>query len=106
MKIRAAFSPHYSIDLGPHHPFPMGKYVAVHDRLAAEGTLAPEHIANPGPARLRDLLRVHCADYVCRFLEGGLSSEEERRLGFRWSPELARRASYATAGTLLAAHWA
>jgi acetoin utilization deacetylase AcuC-like enzyme len=105
-ELRIAFSPFYSIDLGPHHPFPMGKYAAVHQRLLQDGTLTAEQIRDPGPARLKDLLRVHCPFYVQRFLEGQLGADEERRLGFQWSPALARRASHATAGTLLAARWA
>jgi acetoin utilization deacetylase AcuC-like enzyme len=84
----------------------MRKYAAIHERLLGEGTISPERIEDPGPCRLRDLVRVHCNGYVARFLDGRLSQAEERRLGFVWSPGLARRASRATSGTLLAAGWA
>jgi acetoin utilization deacetylase AcuC-like enzyme len=101
--MRVAFSPHYSFDLGPGHPFPMGKYARVHDLLREEGTIAAGSVMTPGPATREALCRVHTAGYVTRFLEGGLAPVEERRLGFRWSPALCRRALHATAGTLLAA---
>lgn len=104
--MRFAFSPLYSPEIGAHHPFPMRKYAAVHERLTAEGTIRAAVVHDPGPSRLRDLTRVHCTGYVQRFLEGRLSPAEERRLGFVWSPGLARRASRATAGTLLAMRWA
>jgi acetoin utilization deacetylase AcuC-like enzyme len=104
--MRCAYSPLYSPPLGKEHPFPMGKYAAVHERLIVEGTVLPSEVQEPRPAHIRDLARVHCAEYLQRFLEGRLSPVEERRLGFPWSPALARRASRATAGTLMATRWA
>src|SRR5262245_36382132 len=101
--MRVAYSPHYSITLEPHHQFPMGKYRGVYERLAEEGTVAPAEVMTPGPAAVEDLLRVHTGDYVTRFLHGEVSEREERRLGFRWSPALCRRALHATGGSLLAA---
>jgi len=101
--MRVVFSPYYSIDLGPHHPFPMAKYSRVHRRLREDGTVAAAAVLAPAPVSEEALRRVHTADYVSRFLGGDLTGREERRLGFRWSPELVRRALYATGGTLLAA---
>jgi acetoin utilization deacetylase AcuC-like enzyme len=101
--MRAAFSPHYSLDLGPHHPFPMAKYRQVWEHLTADGTLTPDNILAALPATEEELRLVHSQDYIARFLAGELSSSEERRLGFPWSPALCRRALHATGGTLLAA---
>lgn len=101
--MRVAYSPHYSFDLGPGHPFPMEKYRRVHDLLHAEGAITTAGVMAPGPVTREALCRVHTADYVSRFMEGALAPEEERRLGFRWSPALCRRALHATGGTLLAA---
>lgn len=102
----AVFSPHYSFDLSPHHPFPMGKYQAVRDALLADGTLTEDWILAPEPASEAELLRVHTRDYVDRFLAGEMTPAEQRKLGFPWSPELVRRALFATGGTLLAARLA
>lgn len=104
--MRAVFSPHYSFDLGPGHPFPMAKYRRVCEQLQAEGTLTAGAIEVPGPASEEELGRVHTADYVGRFLAGELTPPEVRRLGFPWSPALCRRARHATRGTLLAARLA
>jgi acetoin utilization deacetylase AcuC-like enzyme len=101
--MRVAYSPHYGIELEPRHQFPMGKYRGVYERLVGEGTVALEDMMTPGLAAEEDLLRVHTCDYVRRFLDGEVSEREERRLGFRWSPALCRRALHATGGSLLAA---
>jgi acetoin utilization deacetylase AcuC-like enzyme len=101
--LSAAFSPHYSFDLPPHHLFPMAKYRLVYERLRAEGLLPDEAVLTPSPATEEELRRVHAPDYVSRFLAGELTEGEERRLGFPWSPALCRRALHATGGTLLAA---
>jgi acetoin utilization deacetylase AcuC-like enzyme len=101
--MRVAFSPHYSFDLGPHHPFPMGKYRAVYDCLREEGTVRPQEVLPAAPAGLEALRRVHTAEYLDRFLAGGLTATEQRRLGFPWTPALVRRALHATGGTLAAA---
>jgi acetoin utilization deacetylase AcuC-like enzyme len=103
--LRAAFSPHYSFELGSH-PFPMDKYRQVYQRLRQEGTLTADAVLTPGPATEEELRRVHTADYVSRFIAGELSLREQRRLGFPWTHALCRRALYAAGGTLLAARQA
>lgn len=104
--MRVAFSPHYSIQLVPHHQFPMEKYRAVHATLLAEGVISAGAVQEPEPASSELLQLAHTADYVSRFLAGEVTPAEERLLGFPWSPELAQRALYATGGTLLAARFA
>jgi acetoin utilization deacetylase AcuC-like enzyme len=104
--MRLAFSPHYSIALVPHHQFPMEKYRAVHAALLERGSVTSAAVQEPEPATPELLQLAHTPDYVQRFLAGELTAAEERLLGFPWSPELARRALYATGGTLLAARWA
>lgn len=103
---RLAYSPYYSIDLAPHHQFPMAKYQAVHAALLAHRTICPADVLTPEPASPELLHLAHTPDYVHRFLSGDLTPAEVRLLGFPWSPELARRALYATGGTVLAARMA
>jgi acetoin utilization deacetylase AcuC-like enzyme len=101
--MRVTYSSYYSIELEAQHQFPMAKYRGVYERLMGEGTVAPHEVMTPGPASEEELLRVHTADYVRRFLTGELAEREERRLGFRWSPALCRRALHATGGSIMAA---
>lgn len=104
--MRAAYSPHYSFDLGPHHPFPMSKYRRVYERLLAEGTVQAEEVLPAPQAADVDLLRIHTSDYVRRLRAGELTPQEVRLLGFPWTPALVRRALHATGGTLAAARQA
>ena len=104
--MRVVFSPNYSVDLPPHHQFPMAKYREVHAALTADGTLAHGWVVRPEPAEPELLRLAHTEEYVTRFIAGELTPQEERRLGFQWSVELARRALFATGGTVLAARLA
>lgn len=72
----------------------------------AEGIVAPDDLHEPDRAERDDLLLVHTADYVDRFTQGRLSSDEVRKLGFPWSAALVERSYRATGGTLAAARHA
>lgn len=104
--MRVVYSPHYSFELNPGHQFPMGKYRAVYESLRRSGDLPDERLLAPEPVTGEALYRVHTRDYVERFLNGDLSADEQRRLGFPWSPALCRRALYAAGGTLAASRTA
>jgi acetoin utilization deacetylase AcuC-like enzyme len=84
----------------------MHKYGLVYERLRAEGSLTTAQVVQPHEAEITDLLLVHTADYVHRFLHGAMSAMELRHLGLPWSPALARRARLAVHGTLLASRLA
>jgi acetoin utilization deacetylase AcuC-like enzyme len=96
------YHPGYVVDIGAGHRFPMQKYGLVYQTLVTEGSLRQEQILQPEPATVADLLLVHTCDYVERFLAGNMHASEMRRLGFPWSPLLARRARLAVQGTITA----
>ena len=75
----------YVVHLGETHRFPMQKYGLVYARLIAEGTLQPEQVMQPEPVDPETLLLVHTPDYVRRFLEGEMTSQEMRLVGLPWS---------------------
>jgi acetoin utilization deacetylase AcuC-like enzyme len=78
----------------------MEKYKLLREELEAAGGFRFE----PGPlANLEDLLRVHDKDYVERFLQGALSTEELRRIGFPNAPQLITRTLSSTGATTAAA---
>ena len=93
----------YSFPLPEGHRFPISKYALLRDRVIAEGIVEPERLHDPAPISREDLLLVHSPDYIDRFTTGRLSSDEERRLGFPWSPALVERSYRAAGGTLEAA---
>jgi acetoin utilization deacetylase AcuC-like enzyme len=98
-----SYHPDYQVELPPGHPFPMGKYRALHGMLVAEGILGESNTLVPVEASLQDLRLVHCARYLERLERGGLSAEDVRRLGMPWSAMLWRRSRLAAQGTVLAA---
>ena len=106
MPLHAWSSAKYTFPLPEGHRFPIAKYALLRDRVIADGIVDPEHLHDPAAISRADLLLVHTADYVDRFTSGRLSPDEERRLGFPWSPALVERSYRAAGGTLEAATFA
>jgi acetoin utilization deacetylase AcuC-like enzyme len=100
--MRVYYTPRYYADIGENHIFPIRKFELVRDRLLSEGTLSLEHLREPEPATLEDVLLVHTEDYVNRLCDGALTRSEVRKLGLPWSPSLVQRSFYAVGGTLAA----
>lgn len=104
--INVYYSDTTPIPLPPGHHFPQAKYGLLRERveaLAAQG-LVNLHAAEP--VAVGDLLRVHSRRYVAAALEGGLTQQQQRELGFPWSPDYALRARRSVGATLAAARCA
>ncbi|MCW5963776.1 MAG: histone deacetylase [Bryobacterales bacterium] len=78
----------------------MEKYRLVRDKLALTGLFRFECASF---ATEQQLLRVHSRDYVRSFLEGSLSPQAVRRIGFPWSPSLVHRTLASVGGAVAAA---
>ncbi len=78
----------------------MRKYRMLRERLACQSgfTLAPAPLATR-----EEIERAHHPDYVSAFLEGRLTPEAMRRIGFPWSPGLVQRTLASVGGTVAAA---
>ncbi len=101
MALHLFYSDLYTIPLPPGHKFPMHKYRALRESLADD----PRFEFEPSPLASREQVELaHDPFYVSRFLEGGLSRAEIRRIGFPWSEALVKR-TLASAGGTLAAAW-
>ena len=103
MSLHAWSSASYVIPLPAGHRFPIAKYALVRDRALADGLVAAERLHEPERATMHDLGLVHTARYIGSVLRGELSEEEQRRIGFPWSPQLAERSLRAVGGTCAAA---
>jgi acetoin utilization deacetylase AcuC-like enzyme len=101
--MRASFHPDYRVDLGPNHPYPMGKYPLLQAMLIERGLLDAADLMVPIEAPLDMLARVHDAAYLTDLEHGTLSPAAVRRLGVPWSQRLWRRSRLACYGTFLAA---
>ena len=96
-------SARYTFPLPPGHRFPIAKYELLRQRVLTTGIVVARALHEPDRASREALLLVHTADYVDRFLDGRLSPEELRRLGFPWSPALVERSLRSVGGTCEAA---
>ncbi|MGQ0765398.1 MAG: histone deacetylase family protein [Gemmatimonadota bacterium] len=100
MTLQLWTSARFAIPLPPGHRFPLVKYQLLRDRVLTDGVASSVNLFEPERVPLDALLRVHSADYVERFLDGAMSEQEMRRLGFPWSPALVERSLRAAGGTL------
>jgi acetoin utilization deacetylase AcuC-like enzyme len=78
----------------------MAKYRRLRERVEAE--LPQVTLIVPHGASDDELLRVHTPDYLRRVTTGALSADDQRRIGFPWSPGMVER-SRRSAGATLAA---
>ena len=101
--MRVSYCDDYFVPLPPRHPFPMGKFPALHRLLLEEGVIRPEDVVAPREADWSDLLLVHTREYLDKLATGAQSRQEERRMGLPWSPRLVRRSRLAVQGTINAA---
>jgi acetoin utilization deacetylase AcuC-like enzyme len=93
----------FVLPLPEGHRFPMVRYRLLRERLQQSGIFAPEQMCVPPAATDQQLLRVHSEDWVTRVADGTLTSDEQRRIGFPWTPEMAERSRRSTGATIAAA---
>ena len=98
--MKAFHSDRFVLPLPPGHRFPMSKYAALRERVAAD---LPGVALHEPPAAGEDMLALaHDAQYVQRVLAGGLSSAEQRAIGFPWSVEMVERSRRSVGATIAA----
>lgn len=100
------YSDHFVLPLPDGHRFPMLKYSALRERVAASSVCGPGELREPDAVTDEEILRAHNPDYLRRVVSGTLTDKEVRRIGFPWSGrmvERSRRASGGTVGACLAA---
>ena len=73
------------------------------DRAVTRGLIAPDHLHEPARATIDELGLVHTDRYIASIVGGTLSADEQRRIGFPWSPHLVERSFRAVGGTCAAA---
>ena len=102
--MKAFYSDHFVLPLPAGHRFPMQKYRLLRERAAG---VAPNIDFVEAPDIGNGVLALaHSPDYIRRVSCGELSAEEQKRIGFPWSPgmvERSRRSAGATIGACRAA---
>src|SRR5690242_20532264 len=97
--LRVWTSARYTFPLPDGHRFPIAKYARLREHVLREGILHVDDLREPMRVSRDELLLVHTAEYVDRFIAGALAPEETRRLGLPWSPALVERSLRAVGGT-------
>jgi acetoin utilization deacetylase AcuC-like enzyme len=98
-----AFHPVYKYPIPEGHRFPMEKYVLLPQQLIREGIVSEQDFFIPEPVALEYVYAVHQQEYIDQFIQGKLSTQAARRIGFEQTPLLVERELRLVQGTLLGA---
>lgn len=92
----------FVLPLPEGHRFPMRRYSLLREVLLQRGVVSADQLEIPDAANEEQLRRVHTDDYVRRVFEGELSADEQRRIGFPWSPQMVERSRRSVGATIAA----
>ena len=94
------YTDHTALPLPEGRRFPVGKSALLREALLARDIFAATDFVEARAIGDPELLRAHDADYVARVQAGELSTAEQRRIGFPWSPQMVERARCSAGATL------
>lgn len=98
--MKAFYSDCFVLPLPPEHRFPMRKYRMLRDAVA---TTLPQVTLAEAPHTSDGVLALaHHPHYIHRVKSGALSVQEQRAIGFPWSPEMVERSRRSTGATIAA----
>jgi len=99
--MRAFYSDQFVLPLPDGHRFPMAKYGLLRARLAQE---IPEiEMLAAQPASDGELALVHTPEYIQSVVQGSLSAQAQREIGFPWTPAMVERSRRSAGATVMAA---
>jgi acetoin utilization deacetylase AcuC-like enzyme len=99
--MRAFYSDQFVLPLPEGHRFPMAKYRLLRDRLSLE--LPEVQLAGAEPASDGELALVHTPTYIQSVVQGTLSAEQQKEIGFPWTPAMVERSRRSSGATVMAA---
>lgn len=103
MFLYTSYNSCYVSPLPEGHRFPMPKFGILRDILLRDGITSEHYALRPEQATLELLSLVHKAEYIQRFTNNELTTQEIRRVGLPWSESLVVRTKTALMGTVIAA---
>ncbi len=98
--MKAFYTDHYVLPLPPGHRFPMEKYSQLRDLV---NTLEGMELIEAPPISDTQILYAHDPSYLMKVIQGSLSPQEQREIGFPWSPQMVERSRRSAGATLAAA---
>jgi len=97
------YSDRFDLNLPAGHRFPGSKYGKLRAQLLATGILREDQLAASPVASIDELKIAHDPAYIASIEDGTIDPAAMRRIGFPWSPHMAKRARATIGGALAAA---
>jgi acetoin utilization deacetylase AcuC-like enzyme len=101
--MKAYYSDVFELPLPAGHRFPVDKYRLLRQRVATFADRCGIDLIVAPAADRSELELTHTETYLESLFQGTLTTLEQRRIGFPWSPGMVRRCRRSTGGTLAAA---
>ena len=98
--MKAFYTDHFVLPLPPGHRFPMEKYSRLRDLVCK---LSEVELVEAPPATDTQILYAHDPSYLIKVIEGKLSPQEQREIGFPWSEQMVERSRRSAGATVAAA---
>ena len=98
--MKAFYTDHFVLPLPAGHRFPMEKYSRLRDCVS---TLNGIELLEAPAASDTQILYAHDPSYLIKIIEGKLSAEEQREIGFPWSEKMVERSRRSAGATVAAA---
>jgi len=97
------YTDEFVLPLPEGHRFPMSRYRLLREAIQEQGIVSPDECHRPAPAANDELRLVHTTEYLGRVVDGTLAPDEQRRIGFPWTPQMVERSRRSVGGTISAA---
>src|SRR4029453_7258047 len=101
--MKAFYCDPFVLPLPDTHSFPMAKYRKLRERVLDAGIVDARDLVAPVAASIDYLTLAHDPAYVAEVIDGHLTAEHQRRIGFPWSPAMVERSRRSVGGTIGAA---
>ena len=101
--VKAFYTDHFVLPLPAGHRFPMEKYSRLRDLVS---NLSNLELVEAPPATDTQILYAHDPSYLIKVIEGKLSPQEQREIGFPWSEKMVERSRRSAGATVKAARTA
>jgi acetoin utilization deacetylase AcuC-like enzyme len=101
--VKIYYTDSYVLPLPPWHRFPVRKYAMLRERVQAAGLAGEDGLLLPPAATDEQICLAHDRAYLQRVVAGELTAQEQRRIGFPWSPQMVERSRRSSGATLAAA---
>ena len=98
--MKAFYTDHFVLPLPQGHRFPMEKYSRLRDLV---GSQAGIELVEAPSATDTQILYAHDPGYLIKVIEGTLSTQEQREIGFPWSAQMVERSRRSAGATVAAA---